>query len=165
MVRRRLRFFGASRYRCPATSTTLRSTAITRAAGSTWAMVRAASSPPRRPHRSPLWAAVFAISSSRSPCRPAARAWPSLVISVSAGISAGSTNSADSPATLTCGAGSARSPACQCGRGVDDLLHVPGLDVLADDRVDDRGGEPLAQAALGMRVLAGPPILNREPVR
>src|ERR1035437_7332021 len=161
MVRRRLRFFGASRYRCPATSTTLRSTAITRAAGATGARVRAASSP----HRSPLWAAVVAISSSRSPCRPAARAWPSLVISVSAGISAGSTNSADSPATLTCGAGSARSPACQCGRGVDDLLHVPGLDVLADDRVDERGGVPLAQAAPGMRVLAGPPILNREPVR
>ena len=51
------------------------------------------------------------------------------------------------------------------GRGVDDLLHAPGLDVLADDRVDDGGGEPLAQAALGMRVLAGPLIVGREPVR
>jgi hypothetical protein len=47
---RYLRFFGGSTYRCPATSTTLRSTEITRAAGFTWAMVRAASSP----HRSPL---------------------------------------------------------------------------------------------------------------
>ena len=51
------------------------------------------------------------------------------------------------------------------GGGVDDLLHVPGRDVLADDRVDDRGGEPLAQPALGMRVLAGPLPLDREAVR
>ena len=50
------------------------------------------------------------------------------------------------------------------GRGVDDLLHVPGRDVLAGDRADDRGGEPLAQPALGVRVLAGPLPLDREPV-
>ena len=46
--------------------------------------------------------------------------------------------------------------------GVDELLHVPGRDVLAEDRVDDRGGEPLAQPALGMRVLAGPLPLDRR---
>jgi hypothetical protein len=39
-------------------------------------------------------------------------------------------------------------------RGVDDLLHVPGLDVLAGDRGDDRGGEPLAQPPLGIGVPA-----------
>jgi hypothetical protein len=50
------------------------------------------------------------------------------------------------------------------GGGIDDLLHVPGRDVLAQDRADDRGGEPLAQPALGMRVLAGPLPLDREPV-
>jgi hypothetical protein len=50
MVCRRLRFFGAATYRCPATSTTLRSTVMTRAAVSTWGTVRAAISP----HRSPL---------------------------------------------------------------------------------------------------------------
>jgi hypothetical protein len=37
--------------------------------------------------------------------------------------------------------------------GVDDLLRVPGRDVLACHGADDRGGEPLAQPALGMRVL------------
>jgi hypothetical protein len=51
------------------------------------------------------------------------------------------------------------------GCGVDDLLHVAGLDFLAGDRVDDRGGEPLAQAALGVRVLAGPPTVNGKPVQ
>ena len=49
-------------------------------------------------------------------------------------------------------------------RGVDDLLHVPGLDVLARHRADDRGGEPLAQPPLGVGVLAGPPVLDRQPV-
>jgi hypothetical protein len=48
--------------------------------------------------------------------------------------------------------------------GVDDLLHVPRRDVLADDRIDDQDGEPLAQAALGMGVLAGPLPLDREAV-
>ncbi len=38
-----------STYRCPATSMTLRSTAITRAATSTWPMVKVASSPRRSP--------------------------------------------------------------------------------------------------------------------
>jgi MFS family permease len=51
------------------------------------------------------------------------------------------------------------------GSGVDDLLGVGGLDVLARDRVDDRGGEPLAQPPLGVGVLAGPPVLGRQPVR
>ncbi len=39
---------------------------------------------------------------------------------------------------------------------------------LADNRwhcSDDRGGEPLAQPALGMHVLAGPLPLDREAVR
>jgi hypothetical protein len=49
--------------------------------------------------------------------------------------------------------------------GVDDLLHVPGLYVLAGDHTDDRGGEPLAQPALGVGVLAGPPLIDREPGR
>ena len=44
------------------------------------------------------------------------------------------------------------------GRGVDDLLRVLGLDVLAGDRGDDRGGEPLAQPPLGVSVLARPPV-------
>ena len=69
----------------------------------------------------------------------AASARPSLPMSPAAGISAGSTHSADSP---------------RRGRGVDDLPHVPGRDVLADDRADDRDGEPLAQPPLGVRVLA-----------
>ena len=51
------------------------------------------------------------------------------------------------------------------GGGVDDLLRVAGLDVLAGDRVDDRGGEPLAQPPLGVGVLAGPPLVDGEPVR
>jgi hypothetical protein len=46
-------------------------------------------------------------------------------------------------------------------RGVDDLLHVAGLDVLADDRVNDRGGEPGAQSALAIGMLARPPVLHR----
>jgi hypothetical protein len=50
MVLRIFRFFGASTYKCPATSTTLRSTVMTRAAWSIWPVVRAVSSP----HRSPL---------------------------------------------------------------------------------------------------------------
>jgi hypothetical protein len=50
------------------------------------------------------------------------------------------------------------------GGGVDDLLRVVGVDVLAGDRVDDRGGEPLAQSPLGVGVLAGPPLIDREPV-
>ena len=50
MVRRYLRFFGASTYKCPPISTTLRSTVITLAAWSICPMVSAASSP----HRSPL---------------------------------------------------------------------------------------------------------------
>jgi hypothetical protein len=40
-----------------------------------------------------------------------------------------------------------------------------GLDVLADDRPDDRGGESLAQPALRIRVLAGPLLLDWEAVR
>jgi hypothetical protein len=40
-----------------------------------------------------------------------------------------------------------------CGRGVDDLLGVLGLDVLAGDRADDRSGEPHAQPPLGVSVL------------
>ena len=50
-------------------------------------------------------------------------------------------------------------------RGVDDLLGVLGLDVLAGDRGDDRGGEPLAQPALGICVPARPPVMDRESVR
>ena len=40
------------------------------------------------------------------------------------------------------------------GRGADDPLHVAYGDVLAADRCDDRGGEPLAQLPLGLGVLA-----------
>jgi hypothetical protein len=43
-------------------------------------------------------------------------------------------------------------------------VHVPRRDVLAADPRDDREGEPLAQATLGVRVLAGPLPLDREPV-
>ena len=49
-------------------------------------------------------------------------------------------------------------------RGVDDLLHVTGGDVLAGDRRDDRGGEPLAQPPLGISVPPGPPLAHRQPV-
>ena len=42
------------------------------------------------------------------------------------------------------------------GRGVDRLLHVGDLDVLAGDRGDDRGHEPLAQPPLGVGVLGRP---------
>ena len=68
---------------------------------------------------------MLAISSSRSPCRPAASAWPSLPTSSSDGISAGSTHSADSPATLTRGGGSGRSPACQCTLASRGLARYP----------------------------------------
>ena len=51
------------------------------------------------------------------------------------------------------------------GRGVDDALHVGDPDVLAADPRDDRGGEPLAQPALGIGVLAGPRPPGRVPVR
>jgi hypothetical protein len=51
------------------------------------------------------------------------------------------------------------------GRGVDDLLHVGDPDVLAADRADDRGDEPLAQPALGIGVPAGPRPAGRVPVR
>ena len=114
------------------------------------------------------------------------------------GISAGSTHWADSPATLTAGAGHGPVPglpvhfrqpgvhqkpgvdsrrdergnhppdpvAFPCRRGgVDDLLHVPGLDVLAGDLPDHRDRVQHAQPALAMRVLARPPLGNREPVR
>jgi hypothetical protein len=50
-------------------------------------------------------------------------------------------------------------------RGIDDLLRVRGRDVLAGDCVDDRGGEPLAQPPLGMGVLAGPSLIDGQPVR
>jgi hypothetical protein len=50
------------------------------------------------------------------------------------------------------------------GRGVDHLLRVPGFDVLAGHAADHRGGEPLAQAALGVRVLAGPPPVGGQAV-
>ena len=38
--------------------------------------------------------------------------------------------------------------------GVDDPLHVPGLDVLAGDLADHRGRVQRAQPALAVRVLA-----------
>ena len=41
---------------------------------------------------------------------------------------------------------------------------MAGLDVLADDRADDRGSEPLAEPRLGVRVLAGPPLADGQPV-
>lgn len=50
------------------------------------------------------------------------------------------------------------------GGGVDDLLRVAGLDVLAGDRGDDRGGEPLAEPTLGVGAPAGPPLADGEPV-
>ena len=46
-------------------------------------------------------------------------------MSSSDGISAGSTHSADSPATLTAGAGSGRSPACQCTFASRGLARYP----------------------------------------
>ena len=59
-----------------------------------------------------------------------------------------------------------RYPAAFPGRrgGVDDLLHMAALDVLADGLVDDRGGVQRAQPPLGVRVLTGPPLADREPV-
>jgi hypothetical protein len=61
-----------------------------------------------------------------------------------AGISAGSTHSDDSPATLTLAAGSGRSPACQCtfaGRG---LARYPAFQASADQG----GDHPLYPLAL-----------------
>ena len=63
-----------------------------------------------------------------------------------------------------------QAPAQPCalprgGRGVDDLLHVGDPDVLAADRGDDRGDEPLAQPPLGIGVPAGPRPAGRMPVR
>jgi hypothetical protein len=49
-------------------------------------------------------------------------------------------------------------------RGIDDLLHVTGPDVLAGNRGDDRGGEPLAQPPQGVSMLAGAPLHQRRPV-
>ena len=49
------------------------------------------------------------------------------------------------------------------GRGADRPLHVGGLDVLAGDRGDDRGHEPLAQPPLGVGVLGGPRPAGRVP--
>ena len=46
-------------------------------------------------------------------------------MSASAGISAGSTHSADSPDTVTRGAGSGRSPACQCTMASRGLVRYP----------------------------------------
>ena len=37
--------------------------------------------------------------------------------------------------------------------------------VLAGDGADDRGGEPIAQPALGMGVLTGPPLVDGEAVK
>jgi hypothetical protein len=50
------------------------------------------------------------------------------------------------------------------GRGVDDLLHVPRLNVLAQRVADHRDSKPLAQPALGVRVLAGPPPVGGQAV-
>lgn len=58
-----------------------------------------------------------------------------------------------------------RLPSPGVDGAVEDLLHVPGRDALADDRADDRDGEPLAQPPLGMPVLAGPLPLDRQPPR
>ena len=68
---------------------------------------------------------MTAISSSRSPCRPATSARPSPATSASAGTSAGSTHSADSPATLARGGGIGRSPACQCTFASRELARYP----------------------------------------
>ena len=51
------------------------------------------------------------------------------------------------------------------GRGVDRLLHVGDLDVLAGDGGDDRGHEPLAQPPLGVGVLGRPRPGGRVPAR
>src|SRR3954447_11211752 len=50
----------------------------------------------------------------------------------------------------------ALDPAARTRRwgGVDDLLQVLGLDVLADDRVDDRGGQLLRGRRLALLPLA-----------
>ena len=58
------------------------------------------------------------------------------------------------PGALACGGG-----------GVDDALHVGEADVLAADRREDWGDEPLAQPPLGVGVLAGPRPPGRVPVR
>jgi hypothetical protein len=53
-----------------------------------------------------------------------------------------------------------------CGRGgVDDLLGVLGLDVLAADFGDDRRREPLAQPTLSICVPTRPPLMDGESVR
>ena len=51
-----------------------------------------------------------------------------------------------------------------CRRGVDDLLGVPDLDVLAGDRADDRCGEPVAQPPLSVGMFAGRPVAHRQQV-
>ena len=51
------------------------------------------------------------------------------------------------------------------GRGVDRLLHVGDLDVLAGDGADDRADEPLAQPPLGVSVLGRPRPGGRVPAR
>ena len=57
------------------------------------------------------------------------------------------------------------SPARAARTSYPPRVAARGLDVLARDRLDDRGGEPLAQPALGVRVLAGPPVIHRQPVK
>jgi hypothetical protein len=54
-----------------------------------------------------------------------------------------------------------RSPSPAVGAALTILWVC--LDVLAGDWGDDRGGEPLAQPALGVGVPARPPVPDREP--
>ena len=58
-----------------------------------------------------------------------------------------------------------RTLACPAMHETSVAPSVGDLDVLAGrDRADDRGHEPLAPPALGVRVLAGPAILYGQAV-
>jgi len=192
MVRRHLRFLGGSAYRCPAISTTLRSTVMTRAAGSTRPVVRAASSPHRPGVGGRLGHQLVAVAVPAGGQR-AAEAGHVVV----GGDLGGPDEQPGFPGHAhprggqrpprglpvhflepRAGQVPARDPRSDQrrdhppdpaalagrGRGADDLLHVRGPDVLARHRADHRDGEPLTQPPLGMGVLARPLLLGRQPV-
>ncbi len=89
-----------------------------------------------------------------APARPPARPCPSAMRDrawLSDGISAGSTHSADSPATVTRWAGSGRSPACQCTMASRGLVRYPPsipAETSAESIPCTRSPSPAADAAL-----------------
>ena len=98
-----------------------------------------------------------AISSCRSPRRPAARARPSRATSAAAGISDGSTNCADSPCMLTCGPGAGRPAACQCTSRSRGLVRYPPVIpavTMADRHRCSRAPSPAVGAALTARCMS-----------